>query len=97
MSAYAKGDAVRLLRAIDVEQAHRLCAPASQRVCLSRGTEAPANNMCSLVPKDPNAHHSIAVFLTTFFANFVELRYGEVRRTSLSGTSVHRAGAGARG
>src|ERR687897_399429 len=32
------------------------------------------------------AHHSIAVFITTFFANFRELRHGELRRICLLGT-----------
>ena len=36
------------------------------------------------------AHHSIAVFITTFFANFRELRYGEVRRIPLLRTCVNK-------
>src|SRR5215207_5158849 len=42
------------------------------------------SNEASLEQRGASAHHSIAVFLTTFFANFGELREGEVRLRALS-------------
>ena len=35
-------------------------------------------------------HHSIAVVITSFLTNFVELRKGEVRRILLLGNSVNK-------
>jgi hypothetical protein len=40
-------------------------------------------NKCTILPEGGAAHHSIAVFITTFFANVGELRQREVRRSDL--------------
>src|SRR5215217_6880962 len=41
------------------------------------------SNTHTILPTEGTAHHSIAVFLTTFFANFRESPKGEVRRNPI--------------
>ena len=54
-------------------------------------------NEASLEQRGASAHHSIAVFLTTFFANFRERRQREVRRLdTLQATRLWGSGGATR-
>jgi hypothetical protein len=60
----------------------RCVKPNSQRPFIS--------NIRTILPTEGTAHPSNGLFITTFFANFLELRHGEVRRIYLLGTSVNK-------
>jgi hypothetical protein len=45
--------------------------------------------MRNINPTEGTAHHSIAVFIAAFFANFGELRFGEVPRIPLGRSWVN--------